>query len=265
MVPAGVATTGPGRSAFRRRRPDRSCNAVWTARPTPLLSGATGGGGLDTRARRSGFLDAFREAQGKVRAAVEEGPDVGAACLRAIAPAVAVVVFTLASPAASAAPAFRVSGLSTHLERGVYYLDANLSLQLNQRARDALANGVALTFVVNIHIVHRRKLLWNSVVAQLRQRYRLSYRPLTERYRVKNLNSGAAEGYDSLAQALAAVSRIHDLPLVDASLLDPHTRYFVALRVLLDTKDLPGPLKLIAAIVPGWQLSSPWRDRVLTP
>lgn len=197
-----------------------------------------------------------------VRTVRRAGTGGGAA--RVLAPTLAAFALTFAA-AASAAPVFRVNSLVTHLRHGVYYLDADLSLRLNQRARDALSNGVALTFVINIHIVHRRRFLWNAVVARLTQRYRLSYHPLTERFRVKNLNSGAVEGYDDLARALAALSRIRDLPLVDASLLASRTRYFVAMRIVLDTKELPGPLKLIAAVVPGWQLASPWRDRVLAP
>ena len=164
---------------------------------------------------------------------------------------------------AAASPAFHVDHLSTYLRQGVYYMDADFSLPLNERAHDALSNGVALTFVLDIHIVRRRRLLWNVVVARLRERYRLSYRPLTENYRVRNLNSGAEESYGSLPAALAAVSHVRDLPLVDTSVLAPKTRYFVAVRIVLDTKDLPGPLKLIAAVVPGWQLASDWRREAL--
>ncbi len=188
----------------------------------------------------------------------------GGRCARLALPGLLAAALAVVPLTAAAAPAFRVDTMSTHLKRGVYYLNADLGLHLNKRARDALTNGVALTFVVSIHIVHRRRWLWNSVVAKLVQRYRLRYRPLTERYRVTNLNSGAGEGHDSLAAALAAVSTIRELPLVDASLLNPRTRYMVALRVVLDTSDLPGPLKLIAAVVPGWQLASDWHDQVLT-
>lgn len=200
-----------------------------------------------------------------MRASDHHGAGGGSACLRAITPYLAAAILVLVSPAASAAPAFSVNSLATHFKRGVYYLDADLSLRLNQRARNALSNGVSLTFVVNIRIVHRRRFWWNAVAAKLTERYRLSYHPLTERYRVNNLNSGAAEGYDSLAQALSAISRIRELPLVDASLLAPRTRYIVALRVVLSTKTLPGPLKLIAAVVPGWRLASSWRNGVLAP
>lgn len=169
------------------------------------------------------------------------------------------------APAARAAPDFSIKDAQTNLRRGIYYLDADLHLALNRRARDALANGVPLTFVVQIHVIHGRKLLWNAVVAELAERYRLSYLPLSERYQIKNLNSGSEDGYDSLAAALAAIGRIRDLPVIDASLLDKDARYLVAMRVVLDTAQLPAPLKLVAVFMPGWQLESHWRQWVLQP
>lgn len=159
---------------------------------------------------------------------------------------------------------FAVTDASTRLDRGVYYLNADLSLTLDKRAREALANGVALTFVVQIHIVHGRTLLWNATVAELTERYRLSYRPLSQSYSVANLNSGAIRSYDSLSAALDATSQIRDLPLIDADLLAKNTRYLGTMRVLLDTSDLPAPLRLVALIVPGWQLESPWHQWVMT-
>lgn len=171
----------------------------------------------------------------------------------------------LSSPAGLAAGSkgFAVTAAATRLERGVYYLDANLRLDLDKRAHEALANGVALTFVVQIHVVHGRKLLWNATIAELNERYRLSYRPLSQSYSVENLNSGAVRSYDSLSAALAAISEIRDLPLIDADLLDKHTRYLGSMRVVLDTSDLPAPLRLMALVVPGWQLESPWHQWVM--
>jgi hypothetical protein len=170
-----------------------------------------------------------------------------------------------ASPEASARPAFAILSIATHLEQGVYYLDTHMRLDLNQRARKALDNGVALDFRIPIHITHRRLWLWNVVVAHLTERYRLRYFPLTDNYRIANLNSGAHHGFDTLAAALAAIGDIRHLPLIDASLLDPHTRYYIAVRVVLDTKKLPGPLKVAAEVVPGWQLASQWRAQRLKP
>ncbi len=174
-------------------------------------------------------------------------------------------LFVVGTSQARAAPGFAITHIATQLDHGVYYVQADMNLGLNARARQTLDYGVALTFVISIHILHRRLWLWNAVVANLTERYRLSYLPLTERYQIENLNSGARMSYDTLVNALSAISHIRALPVIDADLLDRDTRYYVAMRIVLDTKQLPGPLKAIAAIVPGWQLASEWREQRLTP
>lgn len=169
------------------------------------------------------------------------------------------------APSAYAA-SFRVNHLSTRRQEGVYYLNADLALKLNRQARKALANGVSLTFAVDIKVERKRGWwIWNKTVAKLRERYRLSYRPLAERYRMDNLNSGANEEYATRTAALEAISHIRKLPVIDATLLNPHDHYYVLLRVVLDTHDLPGPLKLLAAILPGWRQASGWRQARLEP
>ncbi|MGH8427191.1 MAG: DUF4390 domain-containing protein [Gammaproteobacteria bacterium] len=173
--------------------------------------------------------------------------------------------FAVGAPPALATPAFTVEDTAGTLHHGVYYLDADLALNLNRQARDALANGVALTFLMQIHVIRTRVLLWNQDVAELTQRYRLSYLPLSNRYRVENLNSGAIADYGSLAAALAPIEHIRDLPLIDADLLARGVRYLAALRVVLDTRDLPGPLQLMTMFVPGWRLESEWHQWVLVP
>lgn len=168
-------------------------------------------------------------------------------------------------PIAHAEPGFTIENISTQLEDGVYYVDADFRLELNQHAHEALDSGVALTFVINIHIQHHRLWLWNGVDADLTERYRLRYFPLTERYRVSNLNSGARHSYTTLTAALLAISRIRHLPVIDATLLESDTDYYVAMHIVLDTKQLPGPLKVMASIVPGWQMASDWREVPLKP
>ena len=167
---------------------------------------------------------------------------------------------------AALADSFRVQGMTTQRTQGVYYLNADLGLKLNRQAREALSHGVALTFVVNIKVERKRGWwIWDKTVAALTERYRLSYRPLAERYRLDNLNSGANEEYPTRQAALSAISHIRKLPVIDATLLDAHARYYVLLRVVLDTHDLPGPLKLLAAILPGWRQASGWRRTRLMP
>ena len=40
--------------------------------------------------------------------------------------------------------------------------------------------------------------------------------------------------------------------------LEPDARYIIRMRAVLDIKDFPGPLQLIASLFKGWDLSSDW-------
>ena len=92
--------------------------------------------------------------------------------------------------------------------------------------------------------------------ARLKQRYRLSYHALTDRYVVANLNSGDTVSFPDLDAAMSYLGRVDRLPLIDASLLEDGARYEAAARVVLDVKDLSGPLKFLSRFWGDWKVAS---------
>lgn len=147
---------------------------------------------------------------------------------------------------------------STRLENGVWFLEARIVYRLSEDAREALESGLALDVGLTIELNARRRLLWDPELARLSQRYELQYHALTERYIVRNLNSGEQASYGSLEAALAALGDVRRLPLIDDALLDPDTRYRVSLRAVLDIKQLGGPLALIGFLWDDWRIASEW-------
>lgn len=152
----------------------------------------------------------------------------------------------------------------TELLNGVYYLNADIGLNMSGAALNALENGVPLTVEWQIEVIHPRFLVWNQTIARLTERYQISYHPLTERFVIKNLNSGEQQSFASYRDAITNLGQVNDLPVIDASLLRPNERYMIRLRAVLDITDFPGPLKLIASFFKGWALSSDWYAWVLS-
>ena len=148
----------------------------------------------------------------------------------------------------------------THLEAGVWYVDARIEYRLSTEAREALANGLTLTFQLEIDLVHTRRWLPDDEVASLLQNYELSYQPLTQRYVVRNTNSGQQSAHVTLLSALTELGRVRDLPLIDAALLEPDATYEIAMRAILDQETLPGPLRVLAFWDSGLNLESEWRQ-----
>jgi len=168
-----------------------------------------------------------------------------------------------AGPLPASAQSFSVQDVRTTLQEGVYRLDARLLFELPGKVREALENGVPLTFALDIEVSRPRRYLWNDDVAHLEQRSTLQYFDLTEQYLLRNLNSGHTESYSSLEYALLALGNIRSLPIIDAELLDPEQHYMVGIRSYLDIDSLPVPLRMRAYVSRDWWLTSGWFTRDL--
>lgn len=152
-----------------------------------------------------------------------------------------------------------IRSAGTRLEAGVWYVDARVDYRLSGAAREALVNGINLTFQLEIELVQTRRWLPDDEVARLLQHYQLSYQPLTERYVMRNTNSGQVTSHVTLVAALTELGRVRDLPLIDAALLEPDADYEIAMRASLDEQTLPSPLRMLAFWDSGLRLQSEWR------
>jgi hypothetical protein len=164
---------------------------------------------------------------------------------------------------ADAPGGFVIRTAYTELQNGVYNLNADVDLSLSDAAVNALENGLPLTVELQIEIIKHRSFVWDKKVAELAERYQISYHALTRRFIITNLNSGDEQSFASYRDAITSLGQISDLPVIDAKLLEPDTRYKIRMRAVLDIKDFPGPLQLIASLFKGWDLTSEWYEWVL--
>ena len=142
---------------------------------------------------------------------------------------------------------------------GQYYLDANFEVGLTPTLEDALNKGLPLHFVIEFDLIYPRwytAYLWNKSVAELEQRSRLSYNALTRQYR---LSFGSLhQNFDALNDALALLGRVRPRFVVDPDALDEGRVYEAAIRMRLDTSQLPKPFQINALASRDWNLSSEW-------
>ena len=165
--------------------------------------------------------------------------------------------------AADEQPGFVIRTAYTELLNGVYYLDADVGLNLSDDAVNALENGLPITVKLQIEIIKHRTWWLNSTTATLEQSYQISYHALTRRFIITNLNSGDLQSYSTYREAVTSMGQVSDLPIIDAKLLTPGDHYNIRMRAVLDVKSFPGPLQLIASLFKGWNLSSDWYQWVL--
>jgi Domain of unknown function (DUF4390) len=142
-----------------------------------------------------------------------------------------------------------------------YVLEAQFEVQLTPVLDDALHKGVPLYFLLEHELIRSRWYWTNEKVAIVQQQRRLYYNTLTRQYRV---GTGALyQNFTSLNEALDTMSRVRRRLDLDPGALRKDTTYAAALRMRLDTTQLPKPFQLHTGR--NWDIASDWYRWTVTP
>ena len=158
---------------------------------------------------------------------------------------------------------FEVRSAATEIVDGVHSLDARLQLVLSSEALAALESGVTLTIELQLQVIRERRFIPDDVEAELAVRYELEYSPVSQRYIVRNLNSGDQDSFATLYSALNSLGRVQGLPIIDDAVLSADSSYRVRLRAMLNTERYPAALRILFFWRGEWQLQSEWFEWLL--
>lgn len=135
-----------------------------------------------------------------------------------------------------------------------YQFNADFEIALNPKLERALEKGIVLYFVTELNLMNSRWYWLDERVAQSRVREGLSYYALTRQYRLSR--GTLSQNFGTLKEALQALSRVRDRPIIASSELKPDTEYTVELRMWLDISALPKPFQVETLGSREWDLSS---------
>jgi hypothetical protein len=141
-------------------------------------------------------------------------------------------------------------------------LSAAVRFELPQIIEDALLKGIPMFFVAEAVLLRDRWYWYDKQVASTQRHMRLSYQPLTRRWRLlvsssQIGNSGLALGqnFETREEALAAVQRISRWKIADTAEVEAEARYNVDFRFRLDLSQLPRPFQIGAVGQADWTIN----------
>ena len=135
-----------------------------------------------------------------------------------------------------------------------YRFDADFEIALNPKLERALEKGIVLYFVTELNLMNFRWYWLDERVAQSRVREGLSYYALTRQYRLSR--GTLSQNFSTLKEALQALSRVRDRPIIASSELKPDMEYTVELRMRLDISALPKPFQVETLGSREWDLGT---------
>lgn len=170
----------------------------------------------------------------------------------------------------AAAPAGAASRLSVieagfTLEGDVYLLGATIDMQLPPKARRAIDDGLRMRLEYEVDVSRVRRYMLDDGIASLKQSFELNYHALSQRYLVRNLNTGEQHDFGSLDLAIAHLSQVQDLPVLDAALLEKGKLYEIRMRAVLDMSTVPDALQWMLFWIDDWSAESAWYRWSLQP
>jgi hypothetical protein len=164
----------------------------------------------------------------------------------------------VAADAAAAETQLRISDAALSLDQGVYTLDARAEIELPAGARRAIESGLTMRLNYEMVISRVRRYIPDDDVAALVQSNELLFHALSERYLVRNLNTGEQRDFATLPAALEALTELRNLPVLDASLLEADSTYEARLRIVLDMGNAPEALRWLLFWTDDWSATSEW-------
>jgi hypothetical protein len=168
-------------------------------------------------------------------------------------------IVLLAGPAPAVAAPDRIDVEQATLESrdDGYYFNGEFDFDLKPRVADALDHGLTLYFVVEAELTRSRWYWFDEKALNTAITYRLSYHALTRQYRVSSGNLQL--GFPSLPEALGVLTHVRDWKIAERGALQPGQVYAAAIRMRLDTTQLPKPFQINALTSRDWTLESDWK------
>lgn len=181
----------------------------------------------------------------------------------------AVLLVTLAVAARAQPTATEITQLRLERSDDAILLSANVRFDLPPAVEDALEKGIPMFFVAEAGLFRDRWYWYDKQISYAARHMRLSYQPLTRRWRlvvssapIGNAGGGLGQTFDTQEEALAAIQRISRWKIADAAEIDPEARHNVDFRFRLDVSQLPRPFQIGAVGHADWSISAVRNQRL---
>ena len=145
-----------------------------------------------------------------------------------------------------------------NIDKGVFLLHARVEYPLSQSIRDALRDGITLTFDLDARVERDRRFWFNAGIVDLTLRRELTYHAVSERYVVREVKSGDQQSFATVDEALTYLGRVDAWPILVEPQLDGGN-YTISVRAGVRTRGhLPATMRAILFWTDDWARVSDW-------
>ena len=141
---------------------------------------------------------------------------------------------------------------------GVIMLTARVAYPRGDLLMASLKDGVTLSFDLECIVSRHRRLWFNAEAVDLVRHRELTYHVVTDRFLLRDTDSGAQESFPSLDAALASLGAVEEWPIAVDSQLRSDEQWQIALRAGVRRGHMPDALRALMFWSDAWHRTSDW-------
>jgi Domain of unknown function (DUF4390) len=144
-----------------------------------------------------------------------------------------------------------------NVDNGVFLLHARIEYPDNPEIRNALRDGITLSFELDTRVARHRRFWFDAEITALTLRRELSFHAVSERYIVRDVRSGDQQSFPTLEEALKQLGTVDGWPI----LVEPQLNggeYEVGVRAGVRRGRLPSSLRALMFWTNDWHRTSEW-------
>jgi hypothetical protein len=144
-----------------------------------------------------------------------------------------------------------------NVDKGVFLLYARIEYPESPAIREALRDGITLTFDLDARVDRDRRFWFNAAIVDLTLRRELTYHAVSDRYVVRDTKSGDQNNFATLDEALSYLGRVDAWPILVEPQLDGGN-YNISVRAGVRRGYLPASMRAILFWTDDWNRVSEW-------
>ena len=144
-----------------------------------------------------------------------------------------------------------------NIEKGVFLLHARVEYPVSPAIRNALRDGVSLTFDLDARVDRERHFWFNANIVDVTLRRELTYHAVSDRYLVRDTRTRDQQSFPTLDEALDYLGKVNAWPILVEPQLDGGS-YTVSVRAGMRRGHLPASLRAILFWTDDWARVSEW-------
>ncbi len=153
-----------------------------------------------------------------------------------------------------------ISKVSLNTEKEVVTLDAELIDAFNEKIREAIESGVAMTFTYEIELLRHSSVFGDEVVSQNKVTHTVQYNTLKKVYQFSSQGKNANRKVTtkSMEKYQQLMLTLKDIPIAHIFKLDPEEKYYARVKAEMEAEGLWFPFNYLLFFVPFNEFETSW-------